>query len=97
MALALGIFTDKQSKDAHNIRKIRNKFAHTAKKLNFETPTVVALCRKLSTYDSSETKLMNTYVKAIDELVQHLNKEFKTSAMVRALLDKAGQGGPPTA
>jgi DNA-binding MltR family transcriptional regulator len=92
VAFALGIFTDKQTKDAHNIRRVRNKFAHTAKKLNFETPTVIALCKKLSTYDSKETKLMNTYVKAIDELVEHLNKEFKTSVMVRALRDKADQG-----
>jgi DNA-binding MltR family transcriptional regulator len=97
VAFALGIFTDKQSKDAHNIRRIRNKFAHTATKLNFETPTVIELCKKLSTYDASETKLMNTYLKAIDVLVEHLNKEFKTSVMVRALRDKVGQGRPPTA
>jgi DNA-binding MltR family transcriptional regulator len=89
VAFALGIFTDEQSKDAHNIRRIRNKFAHTAKKLDFETPAVVVLCKRLSTYDSKETKLMSTYLKAIDELIEHLTKEFKTSVMVAALRNKA--------
>jgi len=97
VSLALGIFTEQQAKDAHNIRKIRNRFAHTAKKLNFETPTIIALCKKLSVYDDKETKLMKTYVKAIDDLVEHLNKEFKTSAIVRALRDRAGEGKPATA
>jgi DNA-binding MltR family transcriptional regulator len=89
VALALGILTDNQYKNAHNIRKVRNKFAHTPKKLNFETPTIAEICKRLSTYDGKEMKLMNTFVKAIDELVEHLNKEFKTAAMVRALRQTA--------
>lgn len=96
LAYALAILTKEQFDDAHNIRKIRNKFAHTSKKVNFETPTVIEICKRLSTYDVKEKKLLNVYAAAIDALVQHLSKEFDIGVVVRALHEKA-EYAPPEA
>lgn len=45
-ALAMGLLTEKEAKEAELIRKVRNEFAHSVH-VTFETPKVVALCRKL--------------------------------------------------
>lgn len=85
IAFALGILPEALFKNAHIIRKIRNKFAHSTKKLNFESETVIKLCKKLSTYAEGEQDLSKVYVQAVEALVEHLNNEFETGKMVHVL------------
>lgn len=46
-AMALGLLTEKEFAEAETIHQIRNEFAHGVH-VSFDTPKIVALCRKLT-------------------------------------------------
>jgi len=53
-AKELNLIDDVACKDAHLLRRIRNKFAHRKERLHFDSPSVVELARQLSTYENAE-------------------------------------------
>jgi len=79
LAYALEIFYEEQHDDAQSIRKIRNTFAHTTKKLNFSTQLVIDNCKNLSTYDGERTDFHAVFEEAIAALVAHLEKNIQVS------------------
>jgi DNA-binding MltR family transcriptional regulator len=76
LAYALGLFNEKQHDDAQSIRKIRNNFAHTTKKLNFKTQLVIDNCKNLSTWDGARVDFDKVFDEATAALVAHLEKEI---------------------
>ena len=49
IAFALGLYNEETRKGLHNIRKIRNEFAHAPKPIKFYDQEIAVLCRKLPT------------------------------------------------
>jgi len=75
LAYALEIFNEEQHDDAQSIRKIRNNFAHTTKKLNFKTQLVIDNCKNLSTWDGVRVDFDKVFDEAIAALVAYLEKK----------------------
>jgi DNA-binding MltR family transcriptional regulator len=53
-AKELRLLDDVAHKDAHIIRKIRNKFAHTRDQLHFDSAKIIAMAQQLSTYEKAK-------------------------------------------
>jgi DNA-binding MltR family transcriptional regulator len=53
-AKELNLIDEVAFKDAHLLRKIRNKFAHRNERLHFDSAKIVALAKQLSTYEKAE-------------------------------------------
>ncbi len=85
LAYALEIFNEGQHDDAQSIRKIRNNFAHTTKKLNFKTQLVIDNCKNLSTWDGVRVDFDKVFEEAIAALVAHLEEEIDRGMTAYAL------------
>jgi mannitol operon repressor len=72
-ALAMGLLSDREAREAELIRKVRNEFAHGVH-VTFETPKVKALCKKLQ-----------MDAKPYGELVWEARSAFTSSAMALIL------------
>ena len=58
-------------KDAHLVRRIRNKFAHRSEQLHFDSLKTVAMARQLSTYEKAEFN-QNALLEAVSNIVNQL-------------------------
>lgn len=54
MAHALGLISDKEFKEIQTLRKIRNRFAHSLEKIDFETDDIKSMLYTLPTLGNSE-------------------------------------------
>ena len=66
---------DTAFKDAHLLRRIRNKFAHRNERLHFDSPKIVAMAKQLSTYEKAESNQS-----AILDAVSNIVDQLKTNA-----------------
>jgi DNA-binding MltR family transcriptional regulator len=74
VAFALNILPTGMRDDMLRIKAIRNKFAHSSGHLNFTDPVIVALCKKLSTYNAAQTDLLQTaYMESLKRIASHLD------------------------
>jgi DNA-binding MltR family transcriptional regulator len=67
----LNLLDDTAFKDAHVVRRIRNKFAHREERLHFDNPKVVAMARQLSTYEKAEFN-QDAILEAVSNIVDQL-------------------------
>lgn len=71
LAYALGLLSKEMRRDLHLVRKIRNDFAHTSEKINFESERVVNLCKLLKP-DMEATDAEKTFTEATIAPMKHL-------------------------
>lgn len=72
LAFALNIITAEMRDDMLTIKAIRNRFAHPPGRLDFSDPEIVALCKRLSTYNPAQTDLLTTaYVESLRRIDSH--------------------------
>lgn len=60
-------------KDAHLVRLVRNKFSHSGEKLHFDNAQIVALIKRMSTYETAATNqdaFLNAEGNATDQATQ---------------------------
>jgi DNA-binding MltR family transcriptional regulator len=73
-AYALGLITKQVRRDLDTVRKVRNRFAHTGKKIDFDDPEVVDLCGALASEinpaNADERRVL--FVSVIKALTVHL-------------------------
>lgn len=70
-AKELNLLDDTAFKDAHLVRRIRNKFAHMGERLHFDSPKIVAMARQLSTYEKAESN-QSAILGAVSNIVDQL-------------------------
>ena len=59
LGFALGLYSKNVLKDLHTVRKIRNKFAHSAEPVKFDNQSISDMCRNLdtgNTLDSDDSR-----------------------------------------
>jgi DNA-binding MltR family transcriptional regulator len=84
------LIDDTARKDAHLVRLVRNKFSHSREKLHFDNAEIVALIKRMSTYETAATNqdaFLNAQGNAIDQAAQ----------AVKALREAAAQPEATTA
>lgn len=72
MAFAMGIIGEQTRCDLGAIRRIRNAFAHTRLKVDFDTPEIVAACEQISVLRRLHEKLQA-------ELPKNMRENYLTS------------------
>jgi hypothetical protein len=87
VAFGLGEIDANLQADLHNIREIRNKFAHTSTPLHFNSPEVVTLLRKFANYKTAATGMdpMAYFFMKIDDCFNELRPRLASSTLVQAL------------
>ncbi len=70
-AKELNLLDDVTFKDAHLVRRIRNRFAHRSGRLHFDSPKVVSMAQQLSTYETAEFN-QDAILEAVSKIVDHL-------------------------
>ena len=73
----MNLIDDVNRKDAHLLRHIRNGFAHTNEKLNFDSGSTSALARQLSTYEAA-TSNQDAFLKAAGNVCKQAGKATRT-------------------
>jgi hypothetical protein len=63
-------------RDATQLRKIRNSFAHEKEKVHFDSAVIVAFAKNLSTYESAENN-QTAILKAASNVMDQLEKSVK--------------------
>ncbi len=86
----LKLIDDATRDDAHLVRRIRNKFAHTREKLHFDSGKTVALVKQLSTYEAA-TSNQEAFLKATENISEQAAKA------VKALRKEPAQAEPKVA
>jgi DNA-binding MltR family transcriptional regulator len=81
------LIDDVTHKDAHLVRRIRNKFAHAKERLHFDSAKTVALAKQLSTYEAA-TFNQEAFLKAAGNIFEQAAKA------VKALRNEPAQGEP---
>jgi DNA-binding MltR family transcriptional regulator len=76
-AKELNLLDDAAFKDAHLVRKIRNKFAHRRERLHFDSPKIVAMARQLSTYEKAEFN-QSAILEAVSNIVDQLKANARS-------------------
>jgi DNA-binding MltR family transcriptional regulator len=71
------LIDDTARDDAHSVRLVRNKFSHSSKKLHFDSAEIVALIKRMSTYDPATTN-QDAFLKAADNATNQAIKAVKT-------------------
>jgi DNA-binding MltR family transcriptional regulator len=71
LAYALGLISKQTRRDLDKIRAIRNRFAHTGKKVTFDDPEVVKLCARLA-LQKQDLGARKIYVASVKALTIHL-------------------------
>lgn len=71
------LLDDTAFKDAHLVRRIRNKFAHRRERLNFDSPKIVAMARQLSKYAKAESN-QNAILEAASNIVDQLKANARS-------------------
>lgn len=70
------IYGDQMEKCLNSVRAIRNAFAHALRPLDFNHPTIVAECEKLTVFDyigpKTENLSMKDYFALVCQLLYHL-------------------------
>jgi len=74
-AFVLELIGEHDRKNGDTVRKIRNKFAHTNDYLSFESPEIVALCKRLGTYKVGRS-MQDVYVEAIVQISGNLKATY---------------------
>jgi DNA-binding MltR family transcriptional regulator len=85
IAYGMKLVTAQQCSDARLIRKIRNKFAHVAKRLDFGSKEIVQIGAQLSTYDKQKEDVRDAYIKAMDAILTQLYREIEKQQLATAL------------
>jgi hypothetical protein len=104
LANALGILTAKMRDDMHQIRRIRNRFAHRAEPLKFSDPKIKSWCDNLTTplFESDPRKRYTTLCAAMSaamaitarlpvkltEVYANRDLQDKSQAVLRELFDQ---------
>lgn len=69
IAYALGLYDQKTRKGLHTVRKIRNRFAHASKPIEFDHDDLAAICRNLDPEAIPDPDtLRNRYVTYLKEV-----------------------------
>jgi len=84
----LKLMDDATSKDAHLVRRIRNKFAHEKEKMHFDSGKTVDLVKQLSTYEAATSNQV-AFWKATGIVIEQVAK-------VKALREQPAQTEPKT-
>ena len=72
---AFGLITKQTKGDLDRIRKIRNCFGHTGKKIDFDDPEIIPHCKALALSDEdpkTADERRKVYIRVIKALVVHL-------------------------
>lgn len=72
VSYALQIITTEVWTDLKVIKEIRNEFAHTAKYINFQTPTVVFVMKKFSSFDPDAPNPERFYFEKVNAILKFL-------------------------
>jgi DNA-binding MltR family transcriptional regulator len=72
----LGLLDDGQSSDADILREIRNEFGHRDSKIHFDSPEIVQLAQKLSTYGAADS-VQSAIFAATDKVMAPLKSYVK--------------------
>jgi len=70
-AKELNLLDETAFKDAHLVRRIRNKFAHRGERLHFDSPKIVTLTKQLSTYDKAKFN-QDAILESVSSIVDQL-------------------------
>lgn len=77
IAFALEIIPTDLRADIIAIKAIRNEFAHSKEILNFNSPKVAQLCKRLSTFEPTKTDLQAVYMVSLKRIDGHLGEFVK--------------------
>jgi DNA-binding MltR family transcriptional regulator len=66
-----GLLDEVTCSDADLLREIRNEFGHLKEKLHFDSPTIVAWVKQLSTYEAGKTT-QDAILAAVSKVTDHL-------------------------
>lgn len=88
IAYALGLYSGGTRRNLHLVRKIRNGFAHTSQRTNFESESIVALCKQIDPVIPSEHLEIIFYDAAIfgiELLLTEAKKTYEAEALAKSL------------
>ena len=96
VAFALAAISRKTQTEMHKFRKIRNEFAHTTEKLDFKNEKIIALCKKLATFNQKIGDAQDAYVLTIRQLIDDVYAREYERPDIRpgATPMRAGPSGP---
>jgi DNA-binding MltR family transcriptional regulator len=96
IAHGMKLVTAQHCRDAHLVRKVRNEFAHKAKRLDFTSAEIVNIGARFSTYDNQKRDALDAYTKAIDAILNQLYAEIQrhmtAAALAKPRSDRASRG-----
>jgi DNA-binding MltR family transcriptional regulator len=75
-AFVLEIIQEEIRDDADTIRRIRNKFAHTANWVSFQSQEIVEMCKKLSTFKEGDTDMQAVYISAVTKVIDEVHAQY---------------------
>jgi hypothetical protein len=94
VAFAFDLLSEKQFADLNTIRAIRNRFAHSHQRIDFDDPEIIGLCKKLSGHSEQNANLQVMYKDAALALVMELIEKAKVALNKRKTENPPVVGGP---
>ena len=86
VGFALGLYNDEIRKNLHKVGKIRNKFAHSSKPIEFGDDEIANICRQLDPNDVSELETpRRRYIAYLKEVERHLQSSTTNPRAPREL------------
>jgi DNA-binding MltR family transcriptional regulator len=79
VAYALGFIKQEARSDLNKLRDLRNLFAHSRRKIGFDDPEAVKICRSLHPADT-ETDPRHLYMSTLKALIVHLTETISPDA-----------------
>ena len=87
IAFAVGLYDKNTWNGLNTVKKIRNRFAHSSKPINFDDGQLSSLCQKLCIIDASKSSnLRSRYLTYLIEVRQQIERQNATPFLARALL-----------